>query len=225
MRVAVLVDNRALEGFESAWGLSLLVETRSVRILFDAGPDPELLCRNAEKLGAGLEVDAAVVSHPHRDHYGGLPCLARWAPGTVVYLPPSPSSLVSWVRRLGLAPVVQSRGLVVAPGAALSPALEGGGLREHALAVEEDGRAAVLLGCSHPGPGRLAAVALSALGRGRADLAIGGLHEAPPGEVEELLSLVDRVAPIHCSGRAAEYVATRSPGRYLEAASGTVIEL
>ncbi|ALL00962.1 beta-lactamase domain-containing protein [Pyrodictium delaneyi] len=224
-RLTILVDNRARSWLESAWGLSILVETRDTRILFDAGPSPELLCRNAERLGVSLDIDFAVLSHPHRDHYGGFPCVAEVAPGTVVYMPPSPSHVVSWIRKLGLVPVVQSKGLKAAPNAAISPALDGAGLREHALAVKENECVSVLLGCSHPGPSRLAATALRILGAEHACLAIGGLHNAEAAEVEALLELVDRIAPIHCSGRAAEYLASRKPGSYINVAAGDVIEL
>ena len=74
-RLWVLVDNEALEGLRPAWGLSILAETQEGSlVLFDTGPDPEVLCGNAEAMGAtGLlgEVEAVVGSHPHRDHYGG----------------------------------------------------------------------------------------------------------------------------------------------------------
>lgn len=42
-------------------------------LLFDAGPDEELLRKNADLLKLDLSViDAIVISHGHEDHYGGL---------------------------------------------------------------------------------------------------------------------------------------------------------
>lgn len=73
MKLTVLVENTSCSAAEAAHGLSLLIETADHRILFDAGPDGELLFRNAAVLGIDLgTVDFAFLSHGHFDHAGGL---------------------------------------------------------------------------------------------------------------------------------------------------------
>lgn len=59
------------------WGLSLLITARcggeSRTVLFDAGPEAYGILRNAERLGVDFGVvDAAVFSHGHWDHVGGM---------------------------------------------------------------------------------------------------------------------------------------------------------
>lgn len=73
MRIVTLVENTCRDGLGCAHGLSMYAETNKHKILFDAGPDGELLLNNAESLGVDLEkVDIAVLSHGHYDHAGGL---------------------------------------------------------------------------------------------------------------------------------------------------------
>jgi 7,8-dihydropterin-6-yl-methyl-4-(beta-D-ribofuranosyl)aminobenzene 5'-phosphate synthase len=75
MRVTVLIENDRLEGRDdltAEFGLSLLVEHGSSTILFDTGTTGTF-ADNAAALGIDLaRVDAAVVSHHHFDHGGGL---------------------------------------------------------------------------------------------------------------------------------------------------------
>ncbi len=53
-------------------GLSLYIESKGLKILFDTGPD-ESIIDNAEELSIDLsEIDFAVVSHGHYDHGGGV---------------------------------------------------------------------------------------------------------------------------------------------------------
>ncbi len=73
MRFVTLVENSCKDGLGCAHGLSIYAETQKHKILFDAGPDGDLLISNAQKLGVDLkEVDIAVLSHGHYDHAGGL---------------------------------------------------------------------------------------------------------------------------------------------------------
>lgn len=73
MKVVTLLENRTIsKDYRSKHGLSLYIETKNHKILFDMGPDSAFL-KNAIKLGIDLkEVDIAVISHGHYDHGGGL---------------------------------------------------------------------------------------------------------------------------------------------------------
>ncbi len=75
MRITSLIENQRNPGdprLEAEWGLSLCVETDRHRILVDTGAS-EAFARNAERLSIDVAaIDAAIVSHHHYDHGGGL---------------------------------------------------------------------------------------------------------------------------------------------------------
>jgi 7,8-dihydropterin-6-yl-methyl-4-(beta-D-ribofuranosyl)aminobenzene 5'-phosphate synthase len=80
------------------WGLSLGLDITGrdgtvTRLLFDAGPDPDTLTRNAGLLGYSFEgLDGIVLSHGHWDHAGGLTAACR--PGTPLH-----ANVAMFVRR------------------------------------------------------------------------------------------------------------------------------
>lgn len=73
MKISVLIENTSSEsGVIAEHGLSLFIETKRHKILFDTG-QTTVFAKNAEKMGIDLrEADIAVLSHGHYDHGGGL---------------------------------------------------------------------------------------------------------------------------------------------------------
>lgn len=73
MKVHVLLENTsACPQLRTEHGLSLLIECAGKRILFDTGAT-SAFAENASLLGLHLDsVDAAVISHGHYDHGGGI---------------------------------------------------------------------------------------------------------------------------------------------------------
>ena len=69
MIVKCLMDNEASSvEFLTEHGLSLYIETREHKVLFDTGASPAF-AENAEKLGVDLaQVDIAILSQGHYDH-------------------------------------------------------------------------------------------------------------------------------------------------------------
>ncbi len=87
MKITCLVDNESLnDNFKSEHGLSLYIETETLKILFDMG-QTTLFYENALRLGIDLsEVDLAVVSHGHYDHGGGLEHFLKLNNKATVYI-------------------------------------------------------------------------------------------------------------------------------------------
>ena len=73
MIIKTLVENTSLsKDFGSEHGLSLYIETKDSKILFDVGAS-ELFLENAKKLNVDISnVDYLIISHGHYDHGGGL---------------------------------------------------------------------------------------------------------------------------------------------------------
>jgi 7,8-dihydropterin-6-yl-methyl-4-(beta-D-ribofuranosyl)aminobenzene 5'-phosphate synthase len=73
MKIFTLIENTTSDKeLKAEFGLSLLIETKKIKILFDTGKSGAF-ADNAEKMGLDLQdIDAVVISHAHFDHTGGL---------------------------------------------------------------------------------------------------------------------------------------------------------
>lgn len=73
MKITILLENTSgSSNLTAKHGLSVFIETKKQKILFDTGPDDSFF-QNAKTLGTDIaKADAAVLSHGHYDHGGGL---------------------------------------------------------------------------------------------------------------------------------------------------------
>lgn len=72
MKVVTLLENTTCGDLRCEHGLSLYIETKKHKILFDSGAS-DAFFENAKALGVDLAaVDIAFLSHAHNDHCGGL---------------------------------------------------------------------------------------------------------------------------------------------------------
>jgi 7,8-dihydropterin-6-yl-methyl-4-(beta-D-ribofuranosyl)aminobenzene 5'-phosphate synthase len=87
MLIKTLVENTAIsKDFGSEHGLSLYIETKKHKILFDVGAS-DLFLQNAKKLDVNIaDVDFLVISHGHYDHGGGLKTFLKENTKAEVYL-------------------------------------------------------------------------------------------------------------------------------------------
>lgn len=111
MRITTLVENRPSPDdpeLVAEWGLSQCVELAGRRVLFDMGAS-DAFARNARRLGIDIAtIDAAVLSHHHSDHGGGLQRFLELNAQAPVYLgeppPGEPTARLLGVvkKRIGL---------------------------------------------------------------------------------------------------------------------------
>ena len=233
--IIVVVDNDPDPSgrLESSWGLSILVETGSEKILFDTGPSPSILRHNLRVIGVSPEdIDAVVISHLHGDHTGGLPYILENNPGVPVYLPgPDARYIMPEIKSYGGRPIPVNSTVEVARGIYVLKPLYGPPWEE-ALVVISDKGPVLLVGCSHPGIIRLVEEEVNFTGKPPV-LVIGGFHLIGCS-FSECKRIADRlvglgvglIAPIHCSGNTIKHILEREyPEHYLYAHTGSTIRI
>ena len=153
VKITVLYDNTcAVDGVESDWGFSCLVQGTEKTILFDAGTKDEIFAANVAALEVDLkEVDAVVISHEHGDHTGGLPSVFRAKANLPVYHPVSFSrAFRDSVTQAGGAPVPVTGPIAICRGVYLTGEM-GRDIKEQSLILKTAQGLVVITGCSHPG--------------------------------------------------------------------------
>ena len=87
MRITSLVDNESTRPeLHVEHGLSLFIETKQHKILFDLGQG-SLFLENAQHLGIDIrEIDTVIVSHGHYDHGGGLLAFLEMNTSAKIYI-------------------------------------------------------------------------------------------------------------------------------------------
>jgi 7,8-dihydropterin-6-yl-methyl-4-(beta-D-ribofuranosyl)aminobenzene 5'-phosphate synthase len=234
LRITVLYDNTAHRPDCGAdWGFSALIEGGQKTILFDTGTKADLFVSNAAALKVDLSrVDAIVISHPHRDHTGGLAVALRARSGIPVYLPSgAPPDLAEAVRSAGASLVTVEGPTDIAPDALVTGPV-GGPIPEQSLVVKRPGGLVVVAGCSHPGT-----IAIVERARELAGLnllaVLGGFHLLDHSD-QEVASIVarfqelevERVGATHCTGEKAIEAFRKAYGpRFVEMGAGRVVEL
>ncbi len=228
LTLTVIDDNEPGPGLENRWGWSILLESDSWRILFDADTDPHVFANNVKTLGIDLwGIDVGFLSHHHYDHYGGYEYVGRARPGLTVIVPPGDSGyLASW----GLSPHIAYHGYEVLKDAWTTGPLPGQApyptVQEQALAVNIDGLGlVVVVGCSHPGVDNLVEAAWKLTGI-KPYMVIGGFHAPPRPVIDRLASMVDVICPAHCSGRETKkYVEKAYPDKACKVRTGSILRI
>ena len=87
MRIRTLVENTTNDArLKPKHGLSIYIETKKHKVLFDLGPDDTYL-DNARTLGIDVsEIDTLVISHGHFDHGGALASFLKVNDKANIYL-------------------------------------------------------------------------------------------------------------------------------------------
>jgi 7,8-dihydropterin-6-yl-methyl-4-(beta-D-ribofuranosyl)aminobenzene 5'-phosphate synthase len=193
-------------------GFAAWIEVGGKAVLFDTGGDSKTLGDNLRKSNLELrEIAAAVISHDHGDHTGGLPLLAGLHLN--VYIPQSSNrEAVGGVPGLTLIPVDASRQIL--PGVwttgQLTADYRGELIAEQALIVEYEDGLVVVTGCAHVGIVEIVKAAKALFPQKKIKLVAGGFHlrDFPEDKVKAISDAfkelgVEKVGPSHCTGGAA----------------------
>lgn len=229
IRITALIENTASkEGVIPQHGLSLYIEAAGRHILFDMGQD-DLFLRNAQALGVDVRrVDAAVLSHGHYDHGGGLSFFLQANTDAPVYVSRYAfeehrnkegkdiglSPALSGCERLTFTEEVYEIGagltLYSCNGRVRRHPIDTGGMtacgraedfrHEQYLLIEAEGKRVLISGCSHKGILNLAEWF-------RPDVLVGGFHLSKWPCDEKLTAVARQLAAFdttyvtcHCTG-------------------------
>lgn len=197
MRITVLYDNVAKNGFKEGWGFSCLIESSGDKILFDTGWNGNILignmkiaCFNPE------EIDKIIISHSHWDHIGGINHILNYAKEPEVYIPKSiPENLKNEIKNC--ADIIEvSEAQKICENVWTTGEL-GDKIKEQSLVIKTEKGNIILTGCAHPGIG---SIIEKSMRFGDVYAVIGGFHDSDI----EILNEIPIVMPCHCTEKIEE---------------------
>jgi len=208
VEINILVDNNPNFDLKSPWGISIYIRTQNLSILFDAGPDPNVLKENSKKLSLDLSnLDLAVISHEHGDHIRGLEYISEVNKNLTIFVPAHMSeSCKNWIKSLGFKVIEVKDTTLISEGIAIVGELYGPPY-EQALAINVKNLGLIILvGCSHPGVDKIVSKAEKELSQNPYAV-IGGFHlsGASLNKIRDIAKALNetglkRIYPVHCSG-------------------------
>jgi 7,8-dihydropterin-6-yl-methyl-4-(beta-D-ribofuranosyl)aminobenzene 5'-phosphate synthase len=235
MEIRVIYDNTsARDGIQEDWGFSAVATLRVQRVLFDSGTKPGLFLENLKKLEVEpSSLQAALISHEHRDHRSGIYKLFPSVPRLPIYFLDSfESSAWDEASAIAMRPERVREPRRLAPGIH-SSGLVAGEPDEQAMVLETRGGIVMLVGCSHPGVVKMVETVKRIHGARAIRLLLGGFHmfrqtaEQIQPQVERLKELgVERIMPAHCTGELAHGLLRKAFGDgYSGAGAGRIVRL
>ncbi len=214
MRIIICYDNTALDRRLTAdWGFSCLVEAQGRRMIFDTGGNGEILLGNLRGLGLDpMSITDIFISHPDFDHIGGLCHILNLNSEAILHLPDGfrgvkyANPVHHYVQPALIHPGIYSTGELAQV--------------EQSLAIVTDRGWVLVIGCAHPGVGRIMA-ALEGLDPNLPVFAVvGGLHGF---DEFHLLDQVTWVCPTHCT-KHWHTIQGMYPEKYVAGGAGAVLE-
>ena len=209
IRITIIYDNNPLvEGLQTDWGFSCLVEVGETRLLFDTGDDGNILLSNMSKLNINpKDIDLVFLSHFHHDHTGGLSDFLKINPEVIVYYPQSfPDQLTELINKSG-AKSVSIFSFQELQQNIFSLGEISGAIPEQSLAIRSNRGIVVITGCAHPGIIKILQKAKEQFPDEKIYIALGGFHLHNQNEkdiskkVNEIMKMeIISVGPCHCSG-------------------------
>ncbi|MFZ2603618.1 MAG: MBL fold metallo-hydrolase [Candidatus Omnitrophota bacterium] len=213
MKIKILATGSSKwERFIRRWGVSFLI---GEDVLFDTFGDPGVLLNNIRKLNIDTaKIKHIILSHDDWDHIAGLWYLIPDRKDITVYICPGfkqeiKDRIVSFgVKVIEAGETTQIKDGIYSTGE-LYRESEGRKICEQSVVIKTGDGLAIICGCAHPG---IANIVNSVKKQFNEDVyfIIGGLHlkDAPIEEARQVIrklkqSGVERIAPMHCTGKKA----------------------
>jgi len=217
MKIQILYDKESImKSLYTGWGVSFLIDGR---ILFDTGEDGHRLLNNIKNLDIDIEkIEAAVISHDHWDHAGGLWELLRKKEGLDVYICPNFSAkLKKNIERLKGKIIEADRVTEIADDIFITGEIAGEYKRrfiaEQVMVVKTGKGLTVITGCSHPGIVKILEQVKKDFPGEKIYLVFGGFHQMDKSREEIRLIAekckdmeIEKAGPTHCSGYDTEMI-------------------
>ncbi len=206
--ILIVYDNTSIAaGIQGDWGFAAAVTFAGHRVLFDTGTKPDVLLSNLEKLKVDPgSIEQVLISHAHRDHFGGL--FSIWRKNSrmsVHFLDAFPSSLFREAEAAGIRPSRATGPFELTPGI-LSTGIVEGNPPEQSMVLETSRGIVLLTGCSHPGLVKIVETVERQRNKHSILLVVGGFHMGGQDEATIRRSIarlkemkVVEVIPTHCT--------------------------